>query len=88
MAAAIAAGGQPGPRFGFRFRCDRSTPVGIASPASAAAGPTVPAALPPGQYLPGGAGANRDADVSGRNEPAEDMRRHTGHVSEDVKGPV
>lgn len=80
-----------------RHRCNWSTPAATTaaaaatttitahSPSAAAAGSEASAALPPGQYLPGGTGPNRTADVPGGNEPAEDLRRHSGHVSEDVE---
>lgn len=77
-----------------QFRCDRSTPVGkfpaaaaAAAGPSAAAGSAAPFALPSGQHLPRGSGTNRDANVPGRNQPAKDLRRHPGHVPEDVKQP-
>lgn len=75
-----------------QFRCDRSTPVGkfpaaAAAGPSAAAGSAAPFALPSGQHLPRGPGTNRDANVPGRNQPAKDLRRHPGHVPEDVKQP-
>lgn len=79
-----------------RHRCNWSTPAAATaaaptttitahSPSAVAAGSEASAALPPGQYLPGGTGPNRTADVPGGNEPAEDLRRHPGHVSENVE---
>lgn len=70
-----------------QFRCHRST---TAAAATAAGPPTASRsaasfALPSGEHLPRGPGAKRDADVSGRNQPAEDLRCHFGHVSEDVR---
>lgn len=46
------------------------------------------APLPPGGHISRGAGHPGDADVSGRDEPAEDMRRHPVDVPENLGSPV
>lgn len=43
-------------------------------------------ALPPGESVPGVAGADGHADVPGRDESAEDLRGHSQHVPEDLGG--
>lgn len=58
--------------------------VGPARRADPAGGRAQEAALPPGGHLPRGAGHAGDAAVSGRDEPAEDLRGDPGDVPQDV----
>lgn len=53
--------------------------------AATVAGAAPSHALPPGQPVPRGAGADGDADVPGRDESAEDLRGHSEHVPEDLE---
>lgn len=53
--------------------------------AATVAGAAEAHALPPGQPVPRGAGADGDANVPGRDEPAEDLCGHPEHVPEDLE---